>query len=159
LSSLRLLVSAIAIAVCLAGTQVPTASAATSEAGRVLNFAKAQITKPYRYGAVGLRRYDCSGLVYRTFAELGLLKRIGGSRRTARGYFKWFKERGLLTRSPKKGDLVAWGSPVSHIGVFVGYNSNGKPLAVSALWRGVSKHTVGYMYEPLKAYLRVKLTR
>jgi cell wall-associated NlpC family hydrolase len=160
--SLRLLVSVIAIAVLVAGTHVdadPTAAAKT-EAGKVMSFAKNQITKPYKWGATGLRRYDCSGLVYRTFAETGLLKKIGGNRKTSRGYYRWFRDRGLITKSPKKGDLVVWGwSKVTHIGIFAGYNSSGKPLAISSLYKGVSKHKVHAMNIPLKAYLRVQISR
>jgi len=160
--SLRLLVSAIAIAVLVVGMHFdadPTAAAKT-EAGKVVAFAKNQVTKPYKWGATGLRRYDCSGLVYRTFKETGLLNKIGGTRKTSRGYYRWFRDRGLITRNPKKGDLVVWGKTrVTHIGIFIGYNSNGKPLAISSLYKGVSKHKVHAMNIPLKAYLRVKISR
>jgi cell wall-associated NlpC family hydrolase len=159
LRGLRLLVPALVVIVVLLGTNAQPAAAATSEAGAVMDFAKAQLGKPWVYAATGLKRYDCSGLVYRTFVETGLLDRVGGQRRTASGFFKWFKNRGLLTKSPKVGDLVTWGSPVTHIGIFAGYNSNGKPMAVSTLYNGVSQHTVGWVYQPLKAYLRVSLSR
>jgi cell wall-associated NlpC family hydrolase len=152
---------AIAVAVALVGVQPEpeSASATHTQVSKVMSFARNQIGKPYRWGTEGLRRYDCSGLVYRTFKEAGLLKKIGGRRATARWYFRWFRDRGLVTRNPKKGDLVAWGRPVSHIGIFAGYNSSGSPIAISALYRGVSKHRVRAMNIPLKAYLRVRLQR
>jgi hypothetical protein len=50
-----------------------------------------------------------------------------------------------------------WGRPVSHIGIFVGYDSKGKPLAISALTSGVARHAVGYINLPFRAYLRVDL--
>ena len=160
--SLRLLAFAIAAAVVLVGShmQAEPAEAAKTEAQRVMTFARNQLGKPYKWGAIGLRRYDCSGLVYRTFKETGLLKKIGGSRKTSRGYFRWFRERGLITRNPKRGDLVVWGrSRVTHIGIFAGYNRRGSPMAISALYKGMSRHRVHAMNIPFKAYLRVRIQR
>lgn len=150
-----LVLLAIALAVTLVAVEGPTAAqAATSEAGRVAYFAGNQLGKNYRYSATGLRRYDCSGLVYRTFYETGLLNRIGGSRKTARGYFDWFRSRGLASRSnPRKGDLVVWGNG-KHIGIYIG---NGK--AISALTSGVSRHGVTAINVSFTAYLHVKLSR
>ena len=160
--SLRLAVFAIAAAVLLVGSylQPEPAAASRTEVQRVMSFAKNQLGKPYKWGRTGLRRYDCSGLVYRTFKEAGVLKKIGGSRKTSRGYFRWFRDRGLVTRKPKKGDLVVWGKPrVSHIGIFAGYNKKGKPIAISALYKGMSRHKVHAMNIPFRAYLRVKIQR
>jgi len=166
LLSLRTAVFALAIAVGLTVFQfqfAPSAQAATTESSEVVTFAQHQINKPFRLGAIGLRRYDCSGLVYRTFLEANLAKRIGGER-TARGYYNWFKKHGKITKNPRRGDLVVWAKPgrkVSHIGIFYGYNKRGKPLAISALvnpW-GVTKHKVNGIHIPLKAYLHVDITR
>jgi cell wall-associated NlpC family hydrolase len=150
-----------AIAVCLAGFQIQSVAAAETETDAVFSFAQRQLDKPFRLGSNGLRRYDCSGLVYRTFAENGLLTRIGGNRR-ANGYFQWFKSHDRLTSNPRPGDLVVWakrGHRVSHIGIFKGYNSNGKAMALSALRTGVAIHRVNGINKPLKAYLRVQLDR
>lgn len=159
---LRLAVFAIAAAVLLVGhygQPEPAEAAKRTELQRVMNFASSQLGKPYRWGATGTRRYDCSGLVFRTFKEAGVLNKIGGSRKTSRGYFRWFRERGLVTRSPKKGDLIVWGKKrVTHIGIFAGYK-NGRPMAISALHRGMSTHPVHGMNIPFRAYLRVKIQR
>ena len=160
---IRTFVSALALAVGLAGIgfQIQSAAAAESEADGVVQFAHRQLDKPYRLGANGLSRYDCSGLVYRTYAQKGLANRIGGNRR-ANGYYKWFKNNGRLTSNPRKGDLVAWGyrgQRVSHIGIFRGYNSNGKAMAVSALTSGVAVHKVHAINVPFRAYLRVNINR
>ncbi len=157
LRTFRIAVSAVVIALSLVVGQLQPAAAAITETESVLAFASQQLGKPFRLGETGLRRYDCSGLVYRAFHETGLLERIGGKRRTARGYFKWFRNRGLITSEPRAGDLIVWGRPVSHIGIFVGYDSKGKPLAISALTSGVARHTVGYINLPFRAYLRVDL--
>ena len=136
-------------------------AAAESEADGVVQFAQRQLDKPYRLGANGLSRYDCSGLIYRTYVEQGLVNRIGGNRR-ANGYYNWFKDNGRLTSNPRKGDLVVWakrGHRVSHIGIFQGYNRKGKAMAVSALTTGVAVHKVHGINKPLKAYLRVRINR
>jgi cell wall-associated NlpC family hydrolase len=162
LSFLRLFVAVLSIAVVGAVTHVeaPSAEASHTETHRVMAFAKNQLGKPYRWSATGLRRYDCSGLVYRTFKEAGVLKKIGGNRKTARGYFRWFRDRGLVTKNPRRGDLVVWGKPrVTHIGIFAGYNKKGKPMVISALTTGMSRHRVHAINIPFRAYLRVKLQR
>ncbi len=157
----RSIVSAAAFAVFVAATQIQPAAAAT-ESGDVRNFASAQISKPFRLGATGMRRFDCSGFVYRTYFETGLLKKISGQHRRARGYYNWFKQRDLLTRSPRPGDLVVWayrGRPVSHMGIFIGYNRKGQAMAISALTNpyGVTRHRVNGISVPFKAYLKVRL--
>jgi cell wall-associated NlpC family hydrolase len=153
------------VAFMFAATLVPAASltpaaapapvaAASTQAGGVINFAENQLGKPWSLGAIGLRRYDCSGLVYRSFLEAGVLAKIGGSRRTAKGYYRYFKDRGLASRSnPRVGDLVVWGYG-SHIGIYIG---NGK--AVSALSNGVKIHGVFAVTASFTAYLHVNITR
>lgn len=137
-------------------------AAANSQAAAVYNFAVAQEGKPFQLGATGMRRFDCSGLVYRTYFETGLLKKISGRELRARGYYNWFKSHGLVTSNPREGDLVVWAyrnKPVSHIGIFVGYNHRGQAMAISALINpyGVTKPRVNGIRIPFKAYLRVNL--
>jgi cell wall-associated NlpC family hydrolase len=164
LFKVRTFVAALAFALGIAGAGfgIQSVAAAESEADGVVSFAHRQLGKPYRLGQNGLRRYDCSGLVYRAFVENGLLKRIGGNR-TSYGYYNHFKNNGRVVSNPRKGDLVVWakrGKRVSHIGIFRGYNSNGKPMAISALTSGVAVHKVhGYIGKPFKAYLRVNIDR
>lgn len=161
LFSIRTIVSALALAVGLAGFQIQAVAGAETETDAVFSFAYRQLDKPYRLGSNGLRRYDCSGLIYRTFAENGLLNRVGGNRR-ANGYYKWFKSNDRITTNPRPGDLVVWareGRRVSHIGIFRGYNQNGKAMALSALTTGVAVHKVHGITKPFKAYLRVNLDR
>jgi len=150
-----------AVAMQLQTAPSVAAATPTAEVGSVLNFASNQIGKRFEIGATGMRRYDCSGLVYRTFYEEGLLSKIGGSRMRARGYYHWFESRGLASKSnPQPGDLVVWAKrhhPVSHIGIFAGYNRWGQPIAISALINpyGVSRHRVFGIDKPFKAYLHV----
>jgi len=160
-SKIRLLLTTGAIALCAIAFQLQTApsvaAATPTEAGSVIDFATSQLNKPYHLGADGMRRYDCSGLVYRTFKEEGLAQLIGGDRR-ARGYYAWFKDHGRITHNPQPGDLVVWahhGRKVSHVGIFYGYNRWGAPMAISALTSGVAIHHVHGINVPLKAYLHV----
>lgn len=158
---IRTVLFALAIAVFIGGFQIQPAAAAETEVDGVFRFATRQLHKPFRLGADGLRRYDCSGLVYRTFKENGLRSLIGGDRR-ANGYYRWFKRRDRITNHPRKGDLVVWarrGRRVSHIGIFKGYDRRGRPLALSALTTGVAVHKVHRLNKPFKAYLRVRLER
>jgi cell wall-associated NlpC family hydrolase len=169
MSKFRLLVTALAVVAFVAAFQLqsaPPVAAATptsSQAGAVLNFAASQLNKRFQMGANGLRRYDCSGLVYRTFEEEGLASKIGGQR-TAAGYYNYFRRHGRVTHNPQKGDLVVWahkGQRVSHIGIFDGYNRWGQPMAISALINpyGVTRHRVYGISVPLKAYLHVSISR
>jgi len=169
MSKLQLLMLSFATAVFVAVTQFqaapPVAAAVTpTQSSEVINFAIQQLDKPYKLGATGMDRYDCSGLVYRTFQETGLLDKIGGDRKLARGYYHWFKRHGRVTTEPQVGDLVVWARHhhrVSHIGIFDGYNRWGDPMAISALVNpyGVSRTRVFGIDIPLKAYLHVNLTR
>lgn len=150
-----LVLLAFALAITLIAVEGPSATAAaTTQASQISYTAKSHLGKPYRWGATGMRAFDCSGLVYRVFEQRGLLTKIGGGRKTARGYYDWFRRRGLASRSnPRKGDLVVWGN-AKHIGIYIG---NG--LAVSALTSGVAKHGVNRINVSFTAYLRVSLSR
>ena len=71
---LRSILFATAFAVLAVGVQMGTQAkpvAAATETAAVYNFASHQLSKPFRMGSSGLRRYDCSGLVWRTFYETG----------------------------------------------------------------------------------------
>jgi len=154
----RMFLAAVVTAVCLAATNLQPVAAAT-ESGRVISFAEAQIGKPWRMATIGLKTYDCSGLVYRSFSEAGLASRIGG-RRSARSYFRWFRDRGLASRSnPKVGDLVVWGKPVVHVGIYSGQSALGAAMSISTLTSGVKRHKVFGLTAGFRAYLHVNLQR
>lgn len=99
----------------------PTASAGIGVTGdQVVADAKRYLGVPYVWGgtdpATGL---DCSGLVQRTYGDLGIpLPRVAKDQAQA----------GVAVPSlaqARPGDLVAFGSPVDHIGIYVG---NGQML-------------------------------
>src|SRR4051794_1283821 len=108
MSKLKLLMTALAVTLFVAAFQLQSAppvaaAAAPSEAGTVLHFAASQLNKPFRLGANGMRCFDCSGLVYRTFREEGLASRIGGPRPAARHHNNFRKPPRVTPHPPKRG--------------------------------------------------------
>lgn len=93
----------------------PQASAATSLDVRAMNVAKSKVGDPYRYGAAGPYRFDCSGLVYYSYKRLG--KTLP---RTAQSQYNHVHH--ISSRSRRPGDLVFFGSThgIYHVGIYVG---------------------------------------
>ena len=127
----RILVAlfALAMAVSLVAITAPApvraeeAPPAPSPAEQIVAFAKEKLGSRFRMGATGPTEYDCSGLVYRTYVEAGLVDKIGGTRKRAVGYYRWFKERGLISReNPEVGDLIWWTNhgKIVHTGLWIG---------------------------------------
>jgi cell wall-associated NlpC family hydrolase len=133
-----------------------------TEAQRIVNHARSHIGRRFRLGTEGPRTFDCSGLVFRVYKEAGLLNRVGGSRRLAAGYYRYFKQRGKASRSnPKVGDLVVWrknGSRrISHIGIYVG---SGRVISALVNPWGVRRTTIrGLRGQRVVAYLHVNVKR
>ncbi len=123
-----------------------------TQAERVVRAVSKHIGARYVWGSTGPKAFDCSGLVFRSFKQAKLVKRIGGFN-TAHGYYQRFKKLGRVTKNPKVGDIVVWNKG-GHVGIYVG---GGK--AVSALLSGVKKHKVRSLNIPFTAYLRVDLER
>jgi cell wall-associated NlpC family hydrolase len=62
-------------------------------------FAKAQLGKPYQWGAAGPDAYDCSGLVYSAYAAAGI--------HIARTTYQWQQDGPVIPRSQiQPGDLL-----------------------------------------------------
>ncbi len=141
------------IAALTVATAVPV-QAADTEVHRVTAVAKDQLGDPWVFGAVGPSSFDCSGFVYYSFKKAGLLERIGGQRRTARGYWDWFADRGRASRSDgSRGDLVIWGNG-KHMGIYLGHGK-----AISALTSGVTIHRLHGLTVSFTTFLHVRLDR
>jgi peptidoglycan DL-endopeptidase CwlO len=154
---MRLAVALLAATLLFSFAPAAPAEASTgmpAEAKKVITFARGQIGKPYRSLASGLDRYDCVGLTWRAFRIHDLAATYIGGRRTPSGYYNWFANRGQITRNPRPGDLVVWGKPPTHVGIYTG-TKDGHPMAVSALVSGVKEHRVHGVTTPFRAYLRV----
>jgi cell wall-associated NlpC family hydrolase len=82
-------------------------------AGEAVNFACAQIGKPYGWGDSGPGAYDCSGLTMAAWAQAGVsLPHNAAQQRAAVPYV----ERSDL----RPGDLVFYYSGLSHVGMYIG---------------------------------------
>ena len=115
---MRLLFAVLGAALLIAS--VPGSTLAADEPTLITSAAYAEFGDPYRLGAEGPDRYDCSGFVWWTYSSVGLGDRIGGKRMRAREYQSWFRQRSQLFSDPKRvevGDLAFWGSPAVHIGI------------------------------------------
>jgi len=121
----------------------------------VIAAARAYIGTPYRVGTEGPATTDCSGLVFRAFANAGELGQVGGARLRAAGYMRWFAARQLLTTNPEeaqRGDLVIYGGG-EHIGIYLG-----EGRVISALVTGVTVHTLNGISIPATGFLAVDWT-
>lgn len=82
-------------------------------AGTAINFACAQIGKPYAWGASGPDAYDCSGLTMRAWEEAGVsLPHNAASQRSA--------TRSVDRSDLRPGDLVFYYSGISHVAIYAG---------------------------------------
>ncbi|WP_459798954.1 C40 family peptidase [Herbidospora sp. RD11066] len=90
---------------------------ASGNARAALDFAFAQIGKPYRYGGTGPGSWDCSGLVQASW-------RAGGVSlpRTSYEQWAWGKNRQVPISDLQAGDLV-WHSGFGHVGLYTGQGS------------------------------------
>ncbi|NBM17688.1 C40 family peptidase [Streptomyces sp. GC420] len=95
-----------------------TEAEAATAAAKALNVAAAKKGSPYKYGATGPYRFDCSGLTLYSYKKAG--KSLP---RTAQQQYN--KTRHISSSNRKKGDLVFFhsGSSVYHVGIYAG---NGK---------------------------------
>ena len=159
----RLLFIAGLLAVSVLVVGAPSASLARSaprtEAQRIVSIAASHIGAHFRLGTEGPRTFDCSGLIYRVYKEAGLLNRVGGARRLAAGYYKYFKQRGLVSRSnPKVGDLVIWKEHgrIAHSGIYVG---NGRVISALINPWGVKRTHINTLHAKFFAFLHVRLQR
>jgi cell wall-associated NlpC family hydrolase len=142
----------LAIAIVAVGS-VPALAQGRSQAGRVVTAVTRHIGARYRHGFTGPHAFDCSGLVYRSFREAGLARRIGGFS-GAHGYYQRFRRMGRVSRTaPRVGDIIVYDRG-GHVGIYVG---RGK--VVSALYSGVKRHPIRGLNIPYTAVLRVELGR
>lgn len=98
----------------------PSATATTTKAQKAVSYAKAQLGKPYRWGATGPNSFDCSGLTYAAWKYAGVT-----IPRTSQAQWK-----GLSHVSPsnvRPGDLVLYRG-TGHVAIYIG---NGKIIEAS----------------------------
>jgi peptidoglycan DL-endopeptidase CwlO len=96
------------------GSSVPqqyTGSTST-QAGKAVAFAYAQLGKPYQWGATGPGSYDCSGLVQAAWAAAG----VSIPRTT---YNQWGSLPHVSTSALEPGDLLFFDG-IGHVAMYVG---------------------------------------
>ena len=89
-------------------------SSVNSKAEKALSFCKSKLGTPYLWGGTG-PKYDCSGLMMKAYQSVGIT--IPRTSRQQSTYGKSINKRNLQI-----GDLVFFGSPVHHVGMYCGNN-------------------------------------
>ena len=85
---------------------------ASTQAGKAVAFAYAQLGKPYQWGATGPGSYDCSGLTQAAWAAAG----VAIPRDT---YEQWAALPHIATSAIQPGDLLYYDG-VGHVAMYVG---------------------------------------
>jgi cell wall-associated NlpC family hydrolase len=106
-----------------------------SKAKNALDAARTRKGSPYRYGAMGPHRFDCSGLTRWSFAKVGKKLPHSSSAQVS-------KTKRIKKSQRRKGDLVFFGSRtgVYHVGIYAGKNRiwhasrPGTPVRKSKIW-------------------------
>jgi cell wall-associated NlpC family hydrolase len=146
----------LALAVALVGSATaPTPAYAGSDPVEdVIAAARSYLGTPYKLGAEGPDKFDCSGFLFHIFSETGQLPRIGGRRMIARAYMRHFIARGMFTKDvdkAKRGDLIVWGMG-EHIGLYVG---DGKAISAILNPWGITLHGINWVPLRVDYFLQV----
>lgn len=115
-----------------ARTFPPPTRAARSE---VVNIAMRYLGAPYRWGASGPNSFDCSGFTMFVYAQVGV-----SLPHSSRAQINSGQRVSMSDLQP--GDLVFFGSPIHHVGIYVGGGQyihaprTGDVVKISSLSRG-----------------------
>jgi cell wall-associated NlpC family hydrolase len=85
----------------------------SGRAGLAIKFATKQIGDKYVFGAAGMTYWDCSGLTMRAYQTAGVNLPHSSAAQSRMGKSIPFNQK-------KPGDLVFFGRPVSHVGIYIG---------------------------------------
>jgi cell wall-associated NlpC family hydrolase len=88
-------------------------SGVSGRAGLAMKFAFKQIGDRYVFGADGMTYWDCSGLTMRAYQTAGVNLPHSSAAQSRMGKSVPFNQK-------KPGDLVFFGRPVSHVGIYIG---------------------------------------
>lgn len=115
-----------------AGTAPAVAS--SPGASNAVRLALAQLGKPYIWGAEGPSGFDCSGLMLYAWRQSG-----GSLPRTSRAQYSATRRVSMSQIQP--GDLVFFGRPIHHVGMYIGdgkmveASRRGVPVRVRSVYR------------------------
>ncbi len=107
-----------------AKTQLIEVKGTPAAARKAVQFALAQVGKPYVWGSAGPSSYDCSGLTMASYRSAGISLPHSAAQQYHYGHHVSFSE--LLP-----GDLIFLYSPIGHVEIYIGDG-----LAVSAPTEG-----------------------
>jgi cell wall-associated NlpC family hydrolase len=100
----------------------PNVPPPSSRAQVAIDYALAQVGKPYRYAGVGPDAFDCSGLTMMAWAQAGVSMPHASS-----GQYAMFPHVPFEQAQP--GDLIVWGpGGNSHVAMYLG---NGMQVAAT----------------------------
>ena len=88
-------------------------SGISGRAGVAINYALKQIGDRYVFGSAGLLTWACSGLTMRAFQAAGVSLPHSSAAQSRLG-------KQVSLKSLKPGDLLFYGRPVSHVGMYIG---------------------------------------
>lgn len=86
---------------------------ATGAGSIALRYALRQLGSPYVFGAAGIQYWDCSGLTLRALQQAGISLPHSAAAQT--GYGK-----SIPFNQVRPGDLVFFGEPITHVGIYFG---------------------------------------
>lgn len=102
-----------------------------SVADNIIAYGLAEVGKPYHYGDEGPNAFDCSGLMQYIFGKAGIsLPRTSEAQQAF----------ATPVTNPVPGDLVFFGRPAYHVGLYLG---NGRMLAAPHTGANVRVQDVG----------------
>ena len=90
-----------------------SANGVSGRAGIALKYALKQIGDRYVFGAAGMVTWDCSGLTMRAYQSAGVSLPHSSAAQSRMG-------KKVSLSSLKPGDLLFFGRPVSHVGIYLG---------------------------------------
>lgn len=88
-------------------------SGVSGRAGVAIKYALKQIGDRYVFGSAGLLTWDCSGLTMRAFQSAGVSLPHSSAAQSRMG-------KQVSLKDLKPGDLLFYGRPVSHVGMYIG---------------------------------------
>ena len=93
--------------------RVPAPLAASAGAPAAVSTALAEVGKPYQWGGMGPRSFDCSGLARFAWLAGGIALPHSASAQMGSG-------RPVSRGALQPGDLVFFGRPAYHVGIYIG---------------------------------------
>jgi len=108
-----------------------------AKADKAVTWARSRKGMPYRYGAVGPRAFDCSGLTRWAFSRVGKALPHSSSAQVA-------KTKRISKENRRRGDLVFYygSGGVYHVSIYAGQNQvwhasrTGTPVKRDRIWAG-----------------------